>query len=58
MIIRGEHRDDHAAVAEVHPLAFADPSVPEAFLVRPLSAYNPRYRGRVVYPPAFGEEEA
>jgi putative acetyltransferase len=27
----------------------------EAFMVRPLSAYDPSIRGRVIYPPAFEE---
>ena len=32
------------------------PAVPDAaFMVRKLSAYDERYRGRIVYPPAFNE---
>lgn len=31
-----------------------DPRIPDAaFMVRKLSRYDPRYRGRIVYPPAF-----
>jgi len=30
----------------------------EAFMVYPLSSYDPKYRGRLVYPPAFHEANA
>jgi putative acetyltransferase len=30
----------------------------EAFMVYPLSSYDPKYRGKLVYPPAFHEADA
>lgn len=45
---------EHARALGIEPPTPAFPDA--AFMVRRLSAYDPRYRGRVVYPPAWGIE--
>jgi len=40
--------------ARAHGIEPPDPRIPDAaFMVRKLSSYHPRYRGRLTYPPAF-----
>ena len=46
-------------IASRHGIEKAAPQVPDAaFMVRWLTAPDPRYRGRLVYPPAFHEADA
>ena len=68
-LLRAERRGESLVVVEGHPgyyprfgferaslhgIEKAAPRVPdEAFMVRRLSSYDPRFRGQLVYPPAF-----
>jgi len=45
--------------ASLHGIEKAAEVVPDsAFMVKRLRAYDPRYRGKLVYPPAFSEADA
>ncbi len=72
-LLRAERRGESLVVVEGHPgyyprfgfeqaslhgIEKATPSIPsEAFMVRRLSSYDPRFRGQLVYPPAFHDAD-
>ena len=72
-LLRAERRGESLVVVEGHPgyyprfgferaslhgIEKASSRVPsEAFMVRRLSSYDPRFRGQLVYPPAFHDAD-